>query len=882
MKMKWTMVGILVVLPSLMYINCVHNDFVFDDVPLVSQNRGIRSLHSLPLIFSFKKNVISYRPVRMASYVLDYFSNKYLWSHCESLAGRYEGYDGGLNPFGYHISNLVYHLITVVLVFLVVNALTSNLLVAFIAALLFSIHPVHTESVAYISGRRDILSTSFYLLGFYSFIRYRASSQWKYSALFLLCYVLALGSKEMAVTLPLLCFCYEVVGCVQTDSTKGPFSSFKKIFSSIKGIVMKYRYFYLMLLIVAAYFTYYKVWVRSPSQRHSFYGESIYVHFLTVAKIMIHYLKLMFYPINLTADYSYNSFPLARSLFEPSTFTALLIVVFLLYGLWRLLNTSPLLSFGVLWWFLTLLPVCQIFPHHELLAEHYLYLPSVGFFLCGALIITKEIEAAKWRTITCISLCVVVALFSVRTAYRNLDWRDGITLWEKTIMRVPHCVRAQNNLGVWYYTQRRYQEAVERHQFALKLNPRCADSYNNLGNAYLAVGLFKEAEDHYKNALQIDPSYEEAYNNLGMLYIKEGKYEDARDNFLEALRLNRRFANPHHGLGVLLLEYSNRNNNSKLIKYAVKEFQKAIRLNPYFAEAHSNLGSLYSSQGKLQEAMNELIQAVRLKPDLLEAHKNLAKLYQSWDRKDESIHHYSQVLRLNQGYAEGHYQLGVLYSRKGEYDKALEELKEGIRIKPDFAEVHNQLGIVYKAKKEYSEAVNEYKKALSLSPDYIEACYNLALAYQSMGMDDEAIKHYQRAVELKPDFTHALNNMGGLYARRGNHEKAVKLFKKVVEIAPHWALAHNNLGNVYRERGYYLKALKEYEIAAHLDRSYCDPHFNLAQLYLKDLEDIEKALYHYKKCIAINPNHHRVAALKREVEGLEKILHHSPAHTVRE
>lgn len=873
MKIKLIMLGILVVFPFLIYVNCLHNAFVFDDVPLVSQNQRNRSLHDLPYIFGLKKNIISYRPVRMASYVLDYFSNKHIWNNFESLVGRYEGYDVGLNPFGYHFSNLVYHLITVVLVFLVVNALTGTILVAFIAALLFSIHPVHTESVTYISGRRDILSTLFYLLGFYSFIRYRTCLKWKYIALFLLCYVLALGSKEMAVTLPLLCFCYDVVGCLQVDSAKGSLSSFKKIFSSIKGIVVRCRYFYLMLFLAAACFTYYKVWIKSPSQRYSFYGESIYVNFLTVAKIMIHYLKLMFYPINLTADYSYNSFPLARSLFEPATFAAILILVFILYGLWRLINTSPLLSFGVLWWFLTLLPVCQIFPHHELLAEHYLYLPSVGFFLCGALIITKGIETCKWRTITCISLCLVIVLFSVRAACRNLDWRNGITLWEKTIRRVPDCVRAQNNLGVCYYRLKRYQEAIERHQFALKLNPRCADSYNNLGNVYLAVGLFKEAEEHYKEAIQINSNYEEAYNNLGMLYIKEGKYEDARDNFLEALRLNRRFANPHHGLGVLLLENSNQYND------AIKEFKKAIRLNPFFAEAHNNLGSLYYSQGRLQEAMKEFIQAVRLKPDLLEAHKNLAKLYQSLDKKDESIHYYTQVLRINQGYAEAHYQLGVLYGKKGEYDRALEELKEGIRFKPDFAEVHNQLGIVYKAKGNYREAVNEYKKALSLSPDYVEAYYNLALAYQSMRIDDEALKYYQRAIELKPDFHQALNNMGGLWARKGNYEKAITLFKKVVEIDPKWAQAHNNLGNVYREGGYYLEAIKEYEIAASLDHSYSDPHFNLAQLYLKDLKEIEKALYHYKKSIAINPSHPRAAVLKSKVENLEKMLDHSPAKT---
>jgi len=152
------MVGILVMLPFLIYVNCLNNDFIFDDVPLVSQNKRIRSLHNLPFVSGFRKNMISYRPVRMVSYVLDYFTNRHLWSHFKSLVGGYEGYDEGMNPFGYHFSNLVYHLITVLLVFLVVNALTGNLLVAFLAALLFSIHPVHTESVTYISGRRDILS----------------------------------------------------------------------------------------------------------------------------------------------------------------------------------------------------------------------------------------------------------------------------------------------------------------------------------------------------------------------------------------------------------------------------------------------------------------------------------------------------------------------------------------------------------------------------------------------------------------------------------------------------------------------------------------------------------------------------------------------------
>ena len=445
MKMKWIMIGVLVILPFLVYLNCLHNDFVYDDFHLVSQNRGIQGLHKLPFIFGVEKKAGSYRPVRMASYALDYFLNQNLWGHLE-----------GLNPFGFHFSNLVYHVITVLLVFLVINALTDNIRVAFLAALLFSIHPVHTESVAYISGRRDILSTLFYLLGFYFFIRYRSSSRLSYSALFLLCYLLALGSKEMAVTLPLLCFCYDMVGTLQITGIEKKAGSFKRIFRAIKEVVVKYRYFYLMFFIAASCFTYYKVWIKSPSQRHSFYGESILLHFLTVFKIIVHYLRLMFYPVNLTADYSYNGFPIASSLFDPAVLTAILILACILYGLWRLLITSPLMSLGVLWWFLALLPVCQIFPHHELMAEHYLYLPSVGLFLFIALVVIKGLDTGKWRTIAYSFLCVIVVLFSARTACRNRDWKDSVTLWEKTVKCVPRCLRAQSNLGVWYYNQGRY------------------------------------------------------------------------------------------------------------------------------------------------------------------------------------------------------------------------------------------------------------------------------------------------------------------------------------------------------------------------------------------------------------------------------------------
>ena len=893
---RWYMMGILVLLPLLVYLNCLHNDFVYDDLHLVSHNQGIKGIQKVPSIFSLKK-LGSYRPVRMASYALDYSLNQQLWRHLEGMSGKDEGYEWGLNPFGYHFSNLLYHIITVLLVFLVINTLTGDHRVAFLVSVLFSIHPVHTESVAYISGRRDILSTLFYLIGFYSFMRWRTSLKWRYSVMCGVSYLLALGSKEMAVTLPLLCFCFDVVRYLQVESGEKGSSTLKRVLRVLKKVVVSHKYFYLMFFVAAAFATYYKVWIKSPSVRHSFYGEHIGLHVLTMAKVMVHYLTLMLFPINLVADYSYRGFPLASSLFEPSALMALLILVFIFYFFWRLLNSSPLLSFGIMWWWVTLLPVCQIFPHHELMAEHYLYLPSIGFLLVMALLVVEGIERGRWKQFVYSSLCIVIVLFSVRAVYRNGEWKDATTLWEETVKIVPHCVRAQNNLGVCYYTQGRYQEAKEKHQLALRVSPDHVDSYNNLGNACLALRLDKEAEEYYTRALELDPSYEKAHSNLGMVCIKKGRYQEALAHLTEATRLNPRFAYPYYGKGLLMLLLKNISKDSDSIQlndafkgsygiflkdvlknpdailwWALDQFKKAISYNPGFAEAYSNLASVYILRGQYEEAERALLTAIRLKPGLVEAHKNLIELYEIVGKKDKAAEARVNMLALAPESGENFYRMGVLYRSQGDYARALTAFRKALVLQYESAEIHNELGIVHRAQGDYKSAVSEYRKALSLLPEYAEAHYNLALTYQSMGIVDEALLHYQRALALKPQFPQALINMGSLYARKKDYEKAITLFKKVVELEPSSALAHNNLGNVYREKGNYREAIKEYETAAGVDATYSDPDFNLGQLYLKDLKETARALYHYKRSMAITPHHPRVAALKKEVENLEKVV----------
>jgi hypothetical protein len=306
----------------------------------------------------------AYRPVRTITYALDYKLSE-------------------LNPIGYHLSNIVYHLATSSLVLVIILSLTGRFRVALLASLIFVAHPVHTESVAYISGRRDLLCALFYLAGFFSFTWYRRKGKSLFLLLSLCSYLLALGSKEMAVTLPAIFLLYDSTARLEGTTSSSPGAFVRATWKACTT----YPLFYLSFFSLAVAFTVYKVFFSNPSQQTLYYGDSIASHTLTMVRVVFHYVKLLFFPVRLSADYSYAAFPLSHSPLEGSVLISLAILALIFYGLLKSLARTRWVAFGGLWFFITLLPVCQIFPHHELMAEHHLYLPSFGFSLALAVII---------------------------------------------------------------------------------------------------------------------------------------------------------------------------------------------------------------------------------------------------------------------------------------------------------------------------------------------------------------------------------------------------------------------------------------------------------------------------------------------------------------
>ncbi len=735
---KWYwMLAVVLTLSLFSYANSLQNEFVFDDILVIVENPGIRGIEKLPRLMGIDTGKLSYRPIRMFSYALDYTLNEKLWYY----VGNYQGSEKGLNPLGFHISNITFHIITSFLVFLVVFRLVRSCRVAFFASAIFALHPVHTDSVTYLSGRRDILCALFYLLGFDCFLRYRQSNKLSLIIAVFACYVFSLGSKEMGVTLPMLFFSYDVMQRYSAERRTIDRAFLKELFSSAKKTITQSPYLYAILFFGALTFSYYKIVIKSPSYQTTFYGDSLYVTFLTVGRILAHYMHLLLYPVNLNADYSLNAFPLSSSLFEPSSFLSLLLLMGIAYVCLWLLGRNKLMAFGIIWFFVTLLPVCHIFPHHELLAEHYLYLPSVGFCLVTALLFNSAFKEGKYRVPISICFMMIVLLFSVRIADRNRDWRDGLTFWEKTLKTAPECARVHVNLSEIYANAGRIDDALSAAKKALSINPNHIEGRNNLGTIYERKGMFDEAIDEFKKALSLRPRYAKAHLNLGLSYFRTGEKDKAISHYKQALSVKPNYAEAHNNLGVV---YSS---EGKLDE-AINHYKRAQAINPSYAEAYYNLGLAYARQKEWDKAIDQYKKALAINPHNTSARNNLAIAYMNKGTTDETIAELQKILATNPENLEVRFNLGIAYAKKGELGKAVDEYKQARAMGLDTPELHANLGNVYFQQNRWDDAISEYKQALAIRDDFAIVHNNLAMTYLKKGEYQLALKHCDLASEL--------------------------------------------------------------------------------------------------------------------------------------
>jgi len=532
-RKEYLKIFLLALIIILIYLNSIDGAFQFDDFYFIVLPPAVKKCTTL---IDLGKQIIqylphSYRPLRTLSFMIDYYLFR-------------------LNPPPYHIENILFYILLCTMVYLVARELLQDSRLSFLLAILFSTHPIHTENVSYISGRRELLSANFTFLGFLLFLKYRKNRSNQYLAWILTCFVLGILSKEDAIVLPILCFVYDIL--FKENLTKG-----------VKS-------FYLITLLLAFLFVGYTIFIKQPSQQHQWYGGNLIFNILTVARVFIYYIRLLLFPYPQCADYSFYGFPVTtdwgdwRGWISIASLLIIIAVLFLIY------KKNVLVSLSGLWFFISLIPVAQIIPHHELMGERFLLIPSFGFLLLLIILLDKLMHPRSLLFF----IIIISIIFSILTINRNFVWRNEFTLWQNTCKVSPNCARAHMNLGKIYAKMGNLKEAEKEFKLGCALYPK-PNYYYTLINLLLSE---KKLEEAYKFLQEIYPkALDNAELNLAMAnyYYQKGNYPESLNYLKKALELEPTSPIINYNIGNIYRKL-------KENELARKFFQRTLQLDPNF------------------------------------------------------------------------------------------------------------------------------------------------------------------------------------------------------------------------------------------------------------------------------------------------------------
>ncbi len=599
---------ILLALSIGIYSNSLFNGFVYDDEFTIVNNTLIKDFNNLskllpplnPLLQKEGEGVVdyfgssgemSYRPIVTLTYFIDYAIY-------------------GLKPYGYHLTNLLLHAMNGVLLYIFLFQLSAfspqpsatfkPLYFSLFSSLIFVTHPVLTEAVNAISFREDLLCFLFFISALILYIAHRSllithCSKFKAFSLQFLSlsfYLLALLSKEMAITFPLIFFLYEWIYGKQP--LQSPFV--KGELKGVRGSL--FNPYIIGYIVITFFYLYLRFFLFHNPVEEDISVWSLSERLMTIPYLISKYLLLLIAPLSLSADYVIT--PL-KSLISIEAIVSIIVLISIFIIALKVGKRDKGISFGILFFLITLLPVYNIIPLYNPFAERYLYLPTVGFAIIIGSTLTWFIAHIQFNDMTgqgswriahrssliahSLLLIIIISIYSFAVIKRNKIWVDGYSLWTDTVRKMPESFKAHNGLGIVYDKQGRSDEAIKEYLTAIRFKPVYADAHNSLGNVYAKQGRIDEAIKEYKLALSIDPNYPEAHYNLGTAYGTSG-----------------------------------------LIDKAIEHFQIVLKLKPDFPEAHYNLGVAYHMNGLNDRAIEEYQIALRLKPDYTKAQDSLRKV----------------------------------------------------------------------------------------------------------------------------------------------------------------------------------------------------------------------------------------------------------------
>lgn len=674
----------------------IDGDFVFDDREAILKNKAIREFgkilesdfwgHPIRSRYSHK----SYRPITTFTFALNYAFS-------------------GLHSTTYHIVNIILHAVVCLMVYKLVLNFSSifdfrySYNTAFYASLLFAVHPIHSEAVASIVGRAELLMALFTLAALYLYLKSWSKSRFSIGsvAAILILSISAMFSKEQGIVVMPLCVLFDVMASKfsllyfvtalkkwmedrknhnVTDTRRKSFLI--SYYACIRRLALC-SFVCLTLLLVRFSIIGFQLPQFSSKDNSIAFNPFILLRMINYCYIYMLNIWLQLYPFQLCFDYSMGCIPLIESVTDQRlvVVTIFIIAVILIAAqLIRGFNEQyKIETFCILFYAISFIPASNIFVTVGfVVAERILYLPSVAFCILFARLFGKLEQIMTSKNIGYIpnsSISIIVILLLIKSYKRSKEWRNELDLYESGLLVCPFNAKIHYNIAKIMAENGDTDRATTNYINAIRLNPNYEQALNNLANIYLKNNRSKEAERLLRKTVQVSPNFAAGWMNLGIALMARKRYKDAENSFRKALSLRLPYPDCLYNMGLLYLQQNKKT-------YARRFWQSVIREKPSHKEAWLNLLILLDEMGHCEEASSMA----------------------------------NKVLTYHPTEAPILAQLGICYGRLGQYDDAEQSLLAAIQLDRNNAAYWNNIGTVYQLWGKYEKGEFAFRKVLQLHP----------------------------------------------------------------------------------------------------------------------------------------------------------------------
>ena len=804
------------------FIRVGNNEFVdYDDNVYITENRSIQNgitLQGLGRAFTMDR-ASNWHPLTWISHMLDvqFF---------------------GLNPQWHHLTNLLFHIANVLMLFFVLHRMTKLLWQSAFVAALFALHPLHVESVAWIAERKDVLSTFFWMLTLIAYRYYAERPRFKSYLAVVAFFALGLMAKPMVVTLPfvLLLLDYwplerfaknkpaqatrkEVISLDPPRKKKGKTGKrTPKISVEMKEPANDKFQWALMHPLVLEKVPLFALAALScvitcivQNKGGAIVPIAAYTPDIRLANAFISYLiyiAKMIWPDNLAVYYPHPGLaPFLQIL------GAILLLAAVTFAVIRAAKRFPYLPVGWLWFTGTLVPVIGLVQvGGQAMADRYTYIPSIGLFIMAAWGIPEFFKKRRYaKEVLAASSALFLLCLFILTWTQVGYWHDSITLFDHTLNVTRNNYSMYYNRGTIWDRLGNHTRAIEDFDRAIEIDPEYGAAYNNRGIAYKSMGNYLRAIQDFDRATEINPKNASVFINRGAAYMALGNPAQAIENYNRAIEIDPHDATARLNRGIFYQSIGK-------ARQAIDDYDKAIENGNFDnADAFSNRGIAYGSLGDQMKAIEDFNRAIKINPRNAPAYNNLGGSYMALGNPAKAIEHYNKAVDIDPNYADAYFNRGIFYHSIEKYEQAIADYGKAIENNAsNKADIFYNRGSAYNSIEDSTKAIEDYGIAISINPKHAKAYLNRGLTYGRLSNHVQAISDFDSAIEINPGDAGAYFNRGIAYGAQGNPAKAIDNYNIAIAINPEYPRAYFNRGMTYEILGKKSQAIEDIKTAARL------------------------------------------------------------------